>query len=629
MLRKNRRGLTACLLIVPLLLMMLLMLAIAGRAETIQATVPLSPANEFPPVTSLTASGLAQLTLELTRDAAGNLTNAKLSLLATVSFPASVTIQGLHLHEGDNRLNGPVQFDTGLSGSNALTFPTGEGVFTRDIANVNLTVLQRLLANPAGFYVNLHTTTHPSGAIRGQLTRFTETLARTIALSPANQVPPITNLNATGTATITIHPTRNTKGEIVGGNVNFTVAYDFPGAVTITGLQIHEGSSNINGIVRINSGLSTVNSIAAPSGKGILSQTIQVVSASTITSLTRLISSPVNFYLNLQTLSNPDGAMRGQLEGSFVNPPAILQSSSYTLTTSSPAAIINLLAVNLDLASVPLINGQLAQSSFNLNTGQIAVQIPAELRANPGVLTLQIRSGQGVVSAAVFLNVQASETAAAVTDAAGYSLSIAPDSIAAVFGTALATRTVGLSTPTLPTTLDGTTVYVNGIPAPLFFVSPGQINFQIPERLTPGPATVAIRNQSGGVAVARLTLANVSPGIFTRLANGKGAPAALASNDGGRSYPILMANDDGTPVELQVGNIAVLFGTGFRFLSGQPTATAAGVDFVPSYAGTQGQLIGLDQINLFIPESLRGKGEMDLVFNLDGKITNAVRIKVR
>ncbi len=627
MLRKNRRGLAACLLIVPLLLM-LLMLATEVRAETIQTTVPLSPAHEFPPVTNLTATGNLHLSVELTRDADGNLTSAKMNLLATVAFPASVTIQGLHLHEGNNRLNGPVQFDTGLSGSNALTFANGEGFFTRDITNVNLTVLQRLLANPASFYVNLHTTTHPAGAIRGQLTRFTETLARTIALSPANEVPPV-NLNATGTATITVNPTRNAKGEIVGGTVSFAVAYDFPGAVTFTGLQVNEGSPNVNGIVRINSGLFPTNSITSPSGKGLFSQTIQVTSASTITSLVRVISSPINFYLNLMTRANPGGAMRGQMDGSFITPPVILQSSSYTLTASSTAATLNVLAVNTDLASVPLIDGQLVPHSFNLNTGQMALQIPADLRANPGLLALQIRSGPGVLSMPVYLNVQASETAAAVSDAAGYGLSVTPDSIASVFGTGLATRTVVNSTATLPTTLDGTTVYVNGIQAPLFFVSPGQINFQVPASLAPGSATVAIRNQTGGVAVARFNLVNISPGIFTRLANGRGAPAALASSDGGLTYPILMANEDGTPVELQVGNIAVLFGTGFRFLSGQPTASAAGIDFAPTYAGAQGQLIGLDQINLFIPESLRGKGETDLVFNLDGKTTNAVRIKVR
>ncbi len=627
MCRINRRCLVQLLLIASIWSLWFFM-ATAIHAETIQATVPLSPANEFPPVTNLTASGGVQLTIELTRDFAGNITNAKMSLLATVAFPASVTIQGLHLHEGNNRTNGPVQFDTGLSSSNALTFPNGEGVFNREVATVNLTVLQRLLANPASFYVNLHTSTHPAGAIRGQTTRFTETLARTVALSPANEVPPV-SLNATGTATITVYPTRNAKGEIVGGNVNFTVAYDFPGAVTIRSLYLQEGNANINGAVRLDSGITPVNPIISATGKGTFRQTLQVTNLLLVPNLIRMLDSPSNHYVNLLTSAHPGGAMRGQLDGSFSTPPVILQASTYTLATGSTTATINVLAANLDLASVPLINGQLAQYSFNLNTGQIALQIPAASRANPGVLTLQVRSGQGVISAPVFLNVQASETAAAVTDAAGYSLSVAPDSIAAVFGTGLATRTVGLSTATLPTTLDGTTVYVNGIPAPLFFVSPGQINFQIPESLTPGPATVAIRNQTGGVAVARFTLANVSPGIFTRLANGKGAPAAIASNDGGQSYPILMANDDGSPVELQVGNIAVLFGTGFRFLSGQPTATTAGIDFVPAYAGTQGQLIGLDQINLFIPESLRGKGETDLVFNLDGKITNAVRIKVR
>ncbi|NOT62441.1 MAG: hypothetical protein HOP19_19725, partial [Acidobacteria bacterium] len=169
----------------------------------------------------------------------------------------------------------------------------------------------------------------------------------------------------------------------------------------------------------------------------------------------------------------------------------------------------------------------------------------------------------------------------------------------------------------------------NGIPAPLFFVSPGQINFQVPERTMIGPATIIIRNSFGNVSLARLNLAPVSPGVFTRLANGKGAPAAVASTDNGQTYALSMSNADGSPVEVQVGHIAVFFGTGLRFQSGALSATAAGIALTPAYAGVQGQLVGLDQINLIIPETLRGKGETELIFLFDGRNANAIRIKVR
>ena len=473
-----------------LLAMMWISLSLIACGETVQTFLPLSPANEIPPVTNLNATATLQLTLEITRNTSGAITNAKMFFLCPVSFPGSATIQGLHLHEGDARTNGPVRFDSGLSSSNALTFSTGEGILNREVVIDDFPALTRLLAFPAGFYANLHTQAHPSGALRGQLTRFTETLSRTVA-------------------------------------------------------------------------------------------------------------------------------------------PLILQASTYTLTTGTSAATVNLLTANTDAASVALINGQPAQFTVNAATGQFAVTIPASMRANSGVLALQMRNSNAAISSATFLNVQNSETAAAVTDAAGYGTTVAPESIAAIFGTALATQVVSASSTPLPNTLDGTTVYVNGTPAPLFFVSPGQINFQIPERTMIGSATVIIRNSLGNVSLARLNIASVSPGVFTRLANGKGAPAAVASTDNGQSFTLLMSNPDGSPVEIQVGHIAVLFGTGFRFQSGAPSATAAGVPLTPAYAGLQGQLVGLDQINLLIPETMRGKGETDLVFQFDGQAANAVRIKVR
>src|SRR5262249_28388332 len=57
---------------------------------------------------------------------------------------------------------------------------------------------------------------------------------------------------------------------------------------------------------------------------------------------------------------------------------------------------------------------------------------------------------------------------------------LAPGSIAAIFGQHFATETVEATSVSLPTVLGGTSVIVNGSPAPLFFVSPSQINFQVP-----------------------------------------------------------------------------------------------------------------------------------------------------
>src|SRR5580704_13800683 len=67
-----------------------------------------------------------------------------------------------------------------------------------------------------------------------------------------------------------------------------------------------------------------------------------------------------------------------------------------------------------------------------------------------------------------------------ITDSAGYGPRVAPGSLASLFGSGLATAATSASGFPLATSLDGTTVSVAGTLAPLLYVSPAQINFQVP-----------------------------------------------------------------------------------------------------------------------------------------------------
>ena len=81
----------------------------------------------------------------------------------------------------------------------------------------------------------------------------------------------------------------------------------------------------------------------------------------------------------------------------------------------------------------------------------------------------------------------------AIFSAASFTREVAPDSIAAVFGVNLAARAEAATTQPLPTTLGGATVTIAGRPAPLFFVSPGQINLLIPPETAPGAVVIEAR----------------------------------------------------------------------------------------------------------------------------------------
>ena len=137
-------------------------------------TAALSPANEVPAVTGAEASGsgTATVTIVTTKDGAGNVTAATATFVVNLSgFPAGTPVNAAHIHGGAAGVNGGVLINSGLTaGQTVLT--NGSGTFTA--ANLTITpvdVANQILANPAGFYFNVHSTLNPGGVVRGQLVR--------------------------------------------------------------------------------------------------------------------------------------------------------------------------------------------------------------------------------------------------------------------------------------------------------------------------------------------------------------------------------------------------------------------------------------------------------------------------
>jgi uncharacterized protein (TIGR03437 family) len=221
---------------------------------------------------------------------------------------------------------------------------------------------------------------------------------------------------------------------------------------------------------------------------------------------------------------------------------------------------------------------------------------------------------------------------------------MASESIVAAFGVGLATTVQVATALPLPTTLAGTTVSVKDSAgrerlAPLFFVSPGQVNYLIPAGLAAGSATVTVTSGSGAVSSGLIRLETVAPGLFSANANGQGVAAAVALRvkANGQQFFEPVARADGTgrnvALPLDFGEpgdqlYLLLFGTGLRGHSGlaQVTAKLGGVDAPVLFAGAQGSLAGLDQVNLTLPRVLAGRGEVDVVLTVDGQPANIVKI---
>jgi uncharacterized protein (TIGR03437 family) len=224
---------------------------------------------------------------------------------------------------------------------------------------------------------------------------------------------------------------------------------------------------------------------------------------------------------------------------------------------------------------------------------------------------------------------------------------LAPESIVAAFGTALATETLSASGLPLPTTIAGTTVRLRdsaGIErlAPLFFVSRDQINYLVPAGTATGVGVVTVVSGDGKLSIGGVQIAAVAPGVFAANSNGRGVAAAqaLRVRGGMQTFePVAQFNTaqgQYVPLPLDLGPendqvFLILFGTGIRGRTGLAavTVTIGGVLATVSFAGAQGGFVGVDQANVLIPRSLIGRDQVDVVLTVDGKTANTLRIATK
>jgi uncharacterized protein (TIGR03437 family) len=226
------------------------------------------------------------------------------------------------------------------------------------------------------------------------------------------------------------------------------------------------------------------------------------------------------------------------------------------------------------------------------------------------------------------------QTQIVAVNAASYTSPLAPGAIAAAFGTQLSTRTEIADRLPLPDTLAGTSVKLidsRGVEtqAQLFFVSPGQINYLVPDNLPTGPAQVVVSSGDGVISRGEFQVSQCSPAVFTYFANGRGVPVALSTYDG-VAYESTV-NSDGSARTVELGsvwrpNYLVLFGTGLRYAKNLKVRVG-GVEIAPMYVGPQNSFAGLDQINLQIPVNAQS-GLVDLVVSADGLTGNLVQLKL-
>ena len=377
--------------------------AAADTTDTFVFRTLLSPANEVPPVTELDASGVATVWLHVVRDMGGNMTSGSVDFRVDYSFPGSVEITGLHIHNAGAGVNAGVVIPApGISGAASIVDETGTGTIFRQmfVSSSNTAAFDAmvaLLSQPDQFYVNLHTRVNPGGALRGQLLAADVMVVRA-AMSPANEVPPIEGLDADGSASVTVYATRDSAGTITSASVNFDVQYRFGGEVEITGLHIHNAGAGVNaGVVIPAPGISGANSILDETGTGTIARWAEVgpEAAAGLEALEAIFWNPDQFYLNLHTRTNPGGALRDQLQrtdtvvlraemspGNEVPPVTDLEASAAAKFT---------LFVTRD-------------GDGQITSGTVAFDVSFQFPAESEFTGLHIHQGTADVSGSVFIN---------------------------------------------------------------------------------------------------------------------------------------------------------------------------------------------------------------------------------
>jgi uncharacterized protein (TIGR03437 family) len=236
-----------------------------------------------------------------------------------------------------------------------------------------------------------------------------------------------------------------------------------------------------------------------------------------------------------------------------------------------------------------------------------------------------------------------------VVDAAAYAQQpIASEGLYSIFGLNLATHSVRADAGATPATLDGASASIKDAAGvtrgvSLIFVSPRQINFIAPAGMAAGSGMLLVKNSAGQITSMSVEIRSIAPGIFSADMTGKGLAAAVVVRvrpDGSQSSNVA-ADCSSTPgqcvaIPIDLGSTdervyLSLYGTGIRGRSSLSATTvsiaSAPVDVL--YAGSQIQYPGLDQINVPLPATLAGSGEVDVSVTVDGRTANTVRIAIR
>jgi uncharacterized protein (TIGR03437 family) len=228
-----------------------------------------------------------------------------------------------------------------------------------------------------------------------------------------------------------------------------------------------------------------------------------------------------------------------------------------------------------------------------------------------------------------------------VVNGASYAPVLTPGGLATIFGYGLASTSTSATSLPLTNVLGGTQVTVGGMLAPLLYVSPSQINFQVPWELAgESQAVIAVTTPFGasstGAAALTVNLSAIAPAIFGANGSGNGqgdvitpqgqlAGAATPATRG--QYVLIYCSGLGAVSSQPATGSAAFDASSTTFRT--PSVTIGGVQASTNFAGLAPGYVGVYQVNALVPGTITPGPAVPLTLSIDGVPSNKVMIGVQ
>ncbi len=259
----------------------------------------------------------------------------------------------------------------------------------------------------------------------------------------------------------------------------------------------------------------------------------------------------------------------------------------------------------------------------------------------------RIRKSAGTLALCVWFAVGLGSALAqnlTVVSSTAYAGTVAPGSAATIFGTGLANQPAAAApdrTGSLPRSLAGVVVRVNGRTAQVAFVSDGQINFVVPRAAAEGVAEIAVLVDGQVAATGTASIARLAPGLFTADGSGTGAGTVLnAATFAGAPFPTHTAELPGCDKRTRL----TLFASGVRY-AGNPErlplpTSASAIEAIledptgvahpapVEQTGASEVFPGVDEVCIIVPQDVDIAGDWTVRVLAEGITSNAVTVNL-